>query len=89
MGGCAGEGRVLASGPPNATIRHAMAKNSEQPLRKGAKVVATTDLRGVPAGTPGVVRMASGLSWMRYRVDFANGVSVGSVDGSQLRTGAK
>jgi hypothetical protein len=62
-----------------------MAKNSEQPLRKGTKVVATTELRGVPSGTPGVVRMAVGLRWVRYRVDFANGVSVGSVDGTQLR----
>jgi hypothetical protein len=61
-----------------------MAKNSEQ-LRKGTKVVATTELRGVPAGTPGVVRMAVGLRWLRYRVDFANGVSVGSVDAGQIR----
>jgi hypothetical protein len=65
-----------------------MAKNSEQPLRKGTKVVSTTDLRGVPAGTPGVVRMVVGLQWMRYRVDFSNGVSVGSVDGAQIRTGS-
>ncbi len=74
-------------GRPNATIPFAMAKNSEASLRKGSKVVAATDLRGVPAGTPGVVRMAVGLSWLRYRVDFANGVSIGSVDGSQLRAG--
>jgi hypothetical protein len=62
-----------------------MAKNSEQPLRKGTKVVATTELRGVPAGTPGVVRMAAGLRWVRYRVDFGNGVSIGSVDAAQIR----
>jgi hypothetical protein len=76
---------VGSVGRPNATIRSAMAKNSEQPLRKGTKVVTTTELRGVPAGTPGVVRMVVGLRWVRYRVDFANGESVGSVDAAQIR----
>ncbi len=80
-------GRVQWPGQPQATLRHGMAKNSEPPLRKGTKVVSTTDLRGVPAGTPGVIRMAVGLTWMRYRVDFANGVSIGSLDTTHLRSG--
>jgi hypothetical protein len=62
-----------------------MAKNSDT-LRKGSKVVAAVDLRGVPKGTEGVVRMVAGLAWTRYRVDFANGVTLGSVDGAQLST---
>jgi hypothetical protein len=60
-----------------------MAKNSDT-LRKGSKVVAAVDLRGVPSGTEGVVRMVAGITWTRYRVDFANGVTLGSIDGSHL-----
>jgi hypothetical protein len=60
-----------------------MAKNSDT-LRKGSKVVAAVDLRGVPSGTEGVVRMVAGITWTRYRVDFANGVTLGSIDGAQL-----
>lgn len=61
-----------------------MAKNSTTVLRKGSRVVATIDLRGVPSGTLGTIRMVAGLTWTRYRVDFANGVSLGSVDGAQI-----
>jgi hypothetical protein len=62
----------------------AMAKNSDT-LRKGSKVRAAVDLRGVPTGTEGVVRMVAGITWTRYRVDFANGVTLGSIDASHLR----
>ncbi len=62
-----------------------MAKNSDTILRKGSKVVAAIDLRGVPAGTPGIVRMVVGVTWTRFRVDFVNGTSVGSIDASMLR----
>ena len=55
-------------------------------LRKGAKVVATTDLRGVPEGTPGKVMLVAGLSWIRYWVRFDNGVQLGSIDRSKLAT---
>lgn len=61
-----------------------MAKDNTAELRKGDKVVAATDLRRVPKGTPGRVRMVAGLSWIRYRVDFENGVSIGSLDRSLL-----
>lgn len=57
-----------------------MAKNSAAVLRKGTKVVATTELRGVPEGTAGVIRMVAGITWTRYRVDFANGITMGSID---------
>ena len=57
-----------------------MAKDKTAELRKGDKVVAATELRRVPAGTPGRIRMVAGLQWIRYRVDFDNGVSIGSLD---------
>lgn len=62
-----------------------MAKNSDT-LRKGSKVLAAIDLRGVPSGTEGIVRMVVGITWTRYRVDFANGVTLGSIDASHLNT---
>lgn len=44
------------------------------------KVVAVEDLPGVPAGTPGRVIFTNGLTWVRYRVRFENGVELGSLD---------
>ena len=43
------------------------------------------DLPGVPAGTPGTVVEVTGLTWIRYRVDFDNGREVNLVDGHHLR----
>jgi len=43
------------------------------------------ELRGVPAGTPGVVTGVTGLYWIRYRVQFTNGRDVNLVDGHHLR----
>jgi hypothetical protein len=53
--------------------------------RPGHRVVAGEDLPGVPQGTPGVVVMVTGLSWIRYRVRFANGVELGLLDRRRLR----
>jgi hypothetical protein len=54
-------------------------------LKKGARVVATTDLRGVPEGTAGKVKVVNGLGpWIRCWVHFDNGVWMGSVAGSKL-----
>ena len=53
-------------------------------LRRHEKVRANIDLPGVPAGTPGKVLQATGLTWMRYRVLFANGVEAGLLDGRHL-----
>jgi len=58
-------------------------------LRKGAKVVATTDLRDVPEGTPGKVMLVNGFTWVRYWVRFANGVSLGSISRDKLATPAE
>jgi hypothetical protein len=63
------------------------AKNDQ--LKRGAKVVALADLRGVPRGTTGRVTMVSGLTWIRYFVDFDNGVAMPSVHRTVLATPAE
>ena len=54
------------------------------PIKRYRKVVATTDLPGVPEGTVGKVRVANGVSWYRYWVDFDNGVRMGQVSHEHL-----
>lgn len=49
------------------------------------RVVAAQELPGVPEGTPGRVVMVTGLSWIRYRVGFDNGVELNLLDGRYLR----
>jgi hypothetical protein len=58
-------------------------------LRKGATVVARTDLRDVPEGTKGKVVLVNGLTWIRYWVRFENGVAMGSVNRANLATPAE
>ncbi len=53
-------------------------------LRRHEKVRANIDLPGVPAGTLGKVLVVSGLTWLRYRVRFENGVEHGLLDGRHL-----
>jgi hypothetical protein len=53
-------------------------------LKRHAKVRAWVDLPGVPAGTPGKVLLVSGVTWMRYRVLFENGVQHGLLDGRHI-----
>ncbi|MET0727346.1 MAG: hypothetical protein ABWZ76_03500 [Acidimicrobiales bacterium] len=53
-------------------------------LKRHEKVRANIDLPGVPAGTPGKVLVVSGVTWMRYRVLFENGVEHGLLDGRHL-----
>lgn len=53
-------------------------------LDRYTKVVAAADLPGVPAGTPGKVILANGITWKRYRVLFENGRDLGSLDRSVL-----
>jgi len=55
-------------------------------LHKGDKIVASADLRGVPAGMKGKVVLVNGLTWVRYWVRFDNGVTIGSVNRSHLAT---
>ena len=54
-------------------------------LKRHAKVRAWTDLPGVPDGTPGKVLQVSGVTWIRYRVLFENGVEHGLLDGRHIR----
>jgi hypothetical protein len=53
-------------------------------LRRKDRVRAATDLRGVPAGTPGKVIVANGIDWVRYWVRFDNGAEVGSLHRDKL-----
>ncbi len=52
--------------------------------REDDRVEAADDLPGVPKGTPGTVVMVTGLSWIRYRVAFDNGVELNLLDGRHL-----
>jgi hypothetical protein len=54
-------------------------------FKRKDRVVAAEDLPGVPAGTPGTVLMVTGLSWIRYRVQFDNGFEHSLVDGRYLK----
>jgi hypothetical protein len=61
--------------------------SSDAPLfKRHQKVVAAVDLPGVPAGTRGKVMLDTGLTWVRYRVRFDNGVEVPWVEADQLAT---
>jgi hypothetical protein len=58
----------------------AKVESKSRVLPKKARVVAVRDLRGVPAGTGGRIKLVTGLTWPRYWVEFDNGVWMGSVD---------
>ncbi len=53
-------------------------------LKRHEKVRANVDLPCVPAGTPGKVLVVSGVTWIRYRVLFENGIEHGLLDGRHL-----
>ncbi|HVM10125.1 MAG TPA: hypothetical protein VM345_16780 [Acidimicrobiales bacterium] len=55
-----------------------------KPYKTGERVIVTQDIRGVPEGTAGRVKMGTGLTWKRYWVEFANGRWVGSVSQANL-----
>lgn len=54
------------------------------PLTKGTKVRAARDLEGVPEGTAGKIKLINGMTWLRYWVQFDNGVWLGSIDHADL-----
>tara|TARA_B100000959_G_C14866085_1_gene576303 strand:+ start:424 stop:804 length:381 start_codon:yes stop_codon:yes gene_type:complete len=56
----------------------------KKPFKRFDKVVAANQLQGVPEGTPGKVKLANGITWNRYWVDFSNGVTIGSIDHDDL-----
>jgi hypothetical protein len=53
-------------------------------LKARERVTLTRGIRGVPEGTNGVVKVANGLTWARYWVQFDNGEWVGSVSAADL-----
>ena len=53
-------------------------------LKARQRVTLTRDIRGVPEGTNGIVKVANGLTWARYWVQFDNGEWVGSVSAADL-----
>ena len=53
-------------------------------LDRHQKIRAWIDLPGVPIGTPGKVLQVGGLTWIRYRVLFENGVDHGLLDGRHV-----
>ena len=61
---------------------HALAKPHEGQLdlRTGDKVRATVDLPGIAEGTEGVVMLANGFNWQRYRVRFPDGTELPDLD---------
>jgi hypothetical protein len=65
---------------------HALAKPhpDQIDLKIGDRVLSTTDLEGVPAGTQGKIILANGFNWQRYRVLFHNGVEVGDLDARNI-----
>ena len=70
------------------TARPAAGRQTEavaDTFREREYVEASEDLPGVPEGTAGEVVGVSGLSWIRYRVRFSNGIERNLIDGSHLR----
>ena len=53
-------------------------------LKRGARVIVTTPIAGVPEGTSGKVTDRIGLTLARYRVAFDNGVETISVAHTKL-----
>ena len=53
-------------------------------LQAQDRVTLTRDIRGVPEGTHGKVKVVQGLTWARYWVQFDNGQWVGSVSAADL-----
>ncbi len=53
-------------------------------LKARQRVTLTRGIRGVPEGTAGLIKVANGLTWARYWVQFDNGAWVGSVSAADL-----
>ena len=59
-------------------------------LKRKSKVVAFDDLPGVPEGTPGKVFLVAGWDkWIRYHVQFDNGIAIGSLNREHLAPAKK
>ena len=49
-------------------------------LSMGDTVRSTVELTGVPVGSEGIIILANGFNWLRYRVRFTNGLEIGDLD---------
>ena len=54
-------------------------------FREKDRVEAVEELSQVPVGTHGVIVSVTGLDWIRYRVQFDNGIERNLVDAKRLR----
>lgn len=57
---------------------------AKTPLKPRERVTLTRSIRGVSEGMSGRVKVANGLTWARYWIEFDNGSWVGSVSASDL-----
>ena len=58
---------------------------NDEDLKRKSKVVAFTDLPGVPEGTTGKIALVNGWDkWVRYHVMWDNGVGMGSINREHL-----
>jgi len=53
-------------------------------FKRRQKVVAVTELPGVPVGTKGKIYYEAGVTWFRYHVAFENGRELANVDGNAI-----
>src|SRR5205814_5758923 len=79
-----GPRRSCSSLGPATNFRPLMATAGDVRIKKGSRVVAAVDLRGVPEGTTGKVKVIDGFEWVRAWVQFDNGVWLGSVSADKL-----
>lgn len=79
---------VTAHAVPAADIAREIGNDGD--LARKSKVVAFDDLPGVPEGTPGKVFLVGGWDkWIRYHVQFDNGVHIGSLNREHLAPAKK
>ena len=79
---------VAPPGRGRQTLASMADDGPERIFRENERVQAADDLPGVPEGMPGRVVMVTGLSWIRYRVAFDNGVELSLLDGRHLAPAA-
>ncbi len=67
-----------------APHKYATEDRTDLMLKVHDKVVAATNLPGVPEGTKGKVLVANGMNWRRYRVLFEDGMELGHLDARHI-----
>ena len=62
----------------------ASTETGKKMLKPQERVTLTRSIRNVPEGTHGRIKVANGMTWARYWVQFDNGQWVGSVSAADL-----